>query len=87
MIYVFDADGVVIRPWGFATALRQEHGIAPEQTRAFFQGPFQDCLTGRADLIETLTPFVDVWGWTGTVNELIDYWLLKDDLPDTPVQQ
>ena len=50
MIYVFDADGVVIRPWGFATALREEHNITPEQTRSFFVGPFQDCLTAQADL-------------------------------------
>lgn len=52
--YVFDADGVVINPWGFANALSAEYGISLDDTRAFFAGPFQQCLTGDAMLLESI---------------------------------
>ncbi len=84
-IYVFDADGVAIRPWGFANALERDHSITREMTKAFFRGPFQDCLVGKANLRAIVADGTRDWGWSGTADELISLWMGADDLPDAAV--
>ena len=85
MIYIFDADGVVIHPLGFAQALIDRYGIQRETTRPFFQGAFQACLTGEADLKTTLEPFVTEWHWPQGVDDLIEFWMKEDNLPNHEV--
>ncbi len=84
-VLVFDGDGVVIEPWGFARALHAEYGISPDVTKAFFAGPFQLCLRGDADLSESVAPYLDRWRWPDTVQAFIDFWMESDDRPDTEV--
>jgi putative hydrolase of the HAD superfamily len=79
---IFDADGVLIEPWGFATLLERDHGIAAESTRRFFYGPFQECLLGQSELVEILPPYLKDWRWSGTMSEFIDLWMSADDRPD-----
>ena len=43
-VLVFDADGVLIKPWGFSKALAAQHKITPDMTKPFFTGVFQRCL-------------------------------------------
>lgn len=81
LVYVFDADGVLIEPWGFARALEQDHGIAPKTTRAFFQGPFLDCIIGQADVSDVITPYLGEWNWPHSAEELIRLWLTSEDQP------
>ena len=80
-VFVFDADGVVIEPWGFANRLSDDFGITRDRTIDFFKGPFQQCLIGDAELRPHLVEFLDKWGWKGTVDELIELWMEADDLP------
>ena len=79
---IFDADGVLIFPWLFAEHLDGEFQITREATRAFFEGKFTECLLGRADLSEVLPPYLDEWGWTGSVAEFMRLWFSVEDVVD-----
>ena len=63
---VFDLDGVVVFPWGFANYLEREHGIMRAQTADFFAGPFNDCIKGQADVKLILPPYLERCKWPGT---------------------
>ncbi len=81
-----DADGVVVNPqMQFSKLLAAKHGISPEKTRDFFRGAFNDCLVDRTDLKEILSPFLQQWGWEGSVREFIDLWLATDHVIDRQV--
>jgi putative hydrolase of the HAD superfamily len=82
---ILDADGVVIFPWRFARYLEREHGITPEMTRPFFRGIFDDCLVGKADLKDVLPPFLQAWGWSGSLDEFVSSWLETEDAVDDRV--
>lgn len=84
-IYIFDADGVVIHPWGFARELEDRYQITREKTLSFFTGPFQQCLIGKGELRSSLKRSLKEWGWTGSIDELIDIWMRADDLPNEAV--
>lgn len=72
---VFDADGVIIvPPHRFMVYQKQELNLDPNSTREFFQGVFQDCLVGRADLKEAIAPFLPRWGWSRTVDDFLRLW-------------
>lgn len=80
---LFDADGVVVNPqMQFARLLEREYGITRAMTRPFFNGPFNACLVGKADLAEALLPFLDGWGWREGPEAFIDLWLRADDNMD-----
>ena len=79
---VFDADGVLIFPWRFANYLTENHGITQEMTRPFFTGPFLQCLVGQADLKEEIRPFLPQWGWTDSVEALLQIWFDVENAPD-----
>jgi putative hydrolase of the HAD superfamily len=76
---LFDLDGVVIHPWGFRDQLARDYGITPEMTLAFFQGPFVDCVEGRVDVLDALSPFLVDWGWTGDPPAFVDCWLAAEN--------
>jgi putative hydrolase of the HAD superfamily len=82
---IFDADGVAIFPWRFARYLEREHGITPEMTRLFFRGIFDDCLVGKADLKDVLPPFLQEWGWGGSLDEFVSSWIETEDAVDDRV--
>ena len=84
-IYIFDADGVVIEPWGFANALEQKHQISRDLTAEFFSKDFVPCLTGDADLRQMLLPHLDNWGWDDSIEALIHLWHTSENLPKEAV--
>lgn len=69
----WDVDGVLIVGEGFS-ALLPQLGIRREDTSAFFLGPFQECLLGRARLADVLPPFLQQWGWAGGVDSFLKTW-------------
>lgn len=79
---VFDLDGVVVFPWGFANYLEREHGIMRAQTAEFFAGPFNQCIKGKADVKAILPPYLETWRWPGTLDEFVEKWLVTENLPD-----
>lgn len=70
----FDADGVVVNAEPFSKQLESDYGILREETEPFFRTDFQDCLVGKADLKEVITPWLRKWGWTNSVDDLLSYW-------------
>lgn len=80
-ILIFDADGVLVEPWGFARDLETRFGISREQTRDFFSDAFQDCLTGGVDVRDVLPRFLERWGWNASLDEFIHTWMRRDDRP------
>lgn len=82
-IILFDADGVVINPpMQFSRHLTSAFGITPQMTGGFFQGVFDDCLLGKAELADVLPPYLKQWNWPGTTGDFIKLWMEKDDCPD-----
>jgi len=78
-VLVFDADGVVIDPpHRFMAYLQQELKVPPERSRRFFQGIFLECLVGQADLKEAIAPFLAEWGWSGSVEQLLQRWFEEE---------
>ncbi|MBI9049121.1 MAG: HAD-IA family hydrolase [Anaerolineaceae bacterium] len=79
----FDADGVLINPqMQFARHLQDVYGIAREMTAPFYNGVFNECLTGQKELADVLPPFLESWGWQKGVDEFIRTWMLEDDVVD-----
>jgi len=79
----FDADGVVVNPQLlYAKRLDEEYGITRETTADFFGGPFNDCLTGKARLMDELPPFLDRWGWPHTPEKFLQDWMHSDHVVD-----
>ena len=79
----FDADGVVVYPQKqFSKHLKEEHGISPEMTRCFFDGVFNDCLVGKANLKEVLPSYLRDWRWKTSTEEFINTWLKFDHVVD-----
>lgn len=72
---LFDADGVVINTTErFSSYLEREYGITTKTTAPFFQGVFQDCIVGKADLKEEVSKYLPKWGWKKSVDEFLQYW-------------
>ena len=75
-------DGVLIpSKRRFSITLAERHGVSLETSLPFFNGIFQKCLTGDADLKEVIAPYLKAWGWTKGVDALLDYWFkLEHDI-------
>lgn len=71
---LFDADGMVVQGPRFSEVLEKQYNITPDKTEPFFSGEFQMAQIGRAELRQVLIPYLERWGWNGTVDELIKVW-------------
>ena len=69
-VVIFDADGVLINQERFSDAFARDYNISDDKIMPFFTGPFQECMTGKADLKEAILPYLNVWGWTKGVDSL-----------------
>ena len=75
---IFDADGVLINGDKFAAALARDFPVDHDKEKEFFTGKFQDCLVGKADLKESIAPYLTSFGWKGTVDDFLDYWFKSE---------
>lgn len=82
-VIVFDLDGVMVFPWGFAGYLEKEHKITREHTREFFAGPFVACMRGEVDVKAELVPYLQQWNWPGSVDDFVEKWLESENLADS----
>jgi putative hydrolase of the HAD superfamily len=82
---LFDVDGVLVHPWRFRSTLARDHGITPDMTASFFNGPFIRCVEGQADVLEVLPPFLASWGWPGSAADFVAKWLSVENAPDEAV--
>jgi putative hydrolase of the HAD superfamily len=80
---VLDVDGVLVRPaatWG--AVLAREYELSREETAPFFRGPFRDCLAGRADLRQVITPFLQEWRWQHGADAFLRAWFEAEHAVD-----
>lgn len=75
---IMDADGVLINGKSFSERLSRDYDVDKEKEREFFTGKFQECLVGKADLRESIAPYLASFGWKGTVDELLEYWFAEE---------
>ena len=79
----FDADGVVVNPQMQFSRLREkELGISAEMAEPFFKGIFNECLIGKAELLDVLPPYLRKWNWNGSAEEFVALWLKTDHVID-----
>jgi len=71
---LFDADGVVVNSEMFSVQYQKEHDVSNDDMLPFFKGEFQNCIVGKADLIELVKPWLSKWKWNGTVDEFLQFW-------------
>jgi putative hydrolase of the HAD superfamily len=83
---VFDADGVlIINNEVFSLKYQRENSLDLNEVQGFYHGVFQDCLVGKADLKEELSPYLSKWKWIGTVDEYLRLWFVTEDNIDNRV--
>lgn len=73
-VLIFDADGVLINGGIFSKRFSKEYNINISKINPFFDGPFKDCLIGKADLKEVLIPHLEEWGWKDGIDSFLEYW-------------
>ncbi|MDP2651779.1 MAG: HAD hydrolase-like protein [bacterium] len=78
-VIIYDNDGMITNGGRFSEQYSKEFGVDPSVMTPFFEGPFKNCLMGKADLKEELKKVLDEWKWEGTVDELMQYWFSIGD--------
>jgi putative hydrolase of the HAD superfamily len=71
---IFDADGVLINGEKFADVRARDASVDKVKEKEFFTTAFQECLVGKADLKESIAPYLPAFGWQGTADAFLDYW-------------
>ncbi len=71
---ILDADGVLINGDSFSKILARDYDVDEVKEKEFFTTHFQDCLVGKADLKESIAPYLQWFGWQGTADEFLEYW-------------
>jgi len=78
-IYLFDINGVIIfenEPFSYIYA--EQVGLPKKITEAFFNGIFQKCLIGEADLKKEIAKYLPEWKWTESVDKYLDLWFSSE---------
>lgn len=76
-VVAFDVDGVLL-DCQFPELLPRRLKLDSTEIAPFFEGPFKKCVVGAADLVEEVEPYLQTWGWDGTVDEFLDFWFESD---------
>ena len=80
-VILFDADGVLTLPEEvFSVVYTQSHGLDPEPFEDFFKNEWKPIVTGNKDLKDSITANPKLWQWSGTNDELLDYWFKTEDV-------
>lgn len=83
---IFDSDGMLTQGPRFSDTYAAKFNIPIADMTPFFIGPFKECIVGKADLKEELQKgWLQKWNWTGTTDELLEYWFSVGDGLDTEV--
>lgn len=77
-ILLLDIDGVINHGEMFSRRYAKKHGVPLATLSQFFDGVFQDCIVGKADLREELVHVLEEWKWKQSVDELLVYWFLDE---------
>jgi putative hydrolase of the HAD superfamily len=75
---VFDVDGVLVHGGVFGARLSSELGLKRAALDSFWHGPFARCSLGLSDLKQEAQPFLDEWGYEGSVEHFLEAWFEAD---------
>lgn len=85
-VVAFDVDGMLLTGQRFSDRYSAEFGIPVEEMAPFFEGPYQPCVIGKANLkTELQKGWLERWKWHGTVDELLGYWFASGAERNEPV--
>jgi len=80
-VFLFDADGVLTLPEElFAVMYARSRGLDPEPIQQFFKNEWNQIVTGKQDLKESIESNPEIWQWSGTTDELLEYWFKTEDV-------
>ena len=82
---VFDVDGVLVRSGAFGQQLRRQLGVPSKALDEFWKGPFALCSLGLADLKQEVEPFLERWGYRGSVEDCLQNWFEADSTNNSDV--
>lgn len=82
---LFDTDGVVVHSDMWSNEYVRRNHLSTDIMVLFFRWAFQDCLIGKADLKESIAPYLPSWWWTGSASEYLDAWFAYENHIDTAV--
>jgi len=83
---LFDLDGVVIkREEYFSDRFSKDFNVDIHKILPFFKNEFQSCLAGKADLRVELAKYLPIWGWTKSVDDLLEYWFSAESRLDPDI--
>lgn len=82
---LFDADGVLVNSERFSTQLARDYPVDQAKVAEFFTEYFPDCLVGKADLKEAISPYLAGFGWSKSVDELLEYWFTVEHHLNEPL--
>ncbi len=77
-ILLLDIDGVINHGEMFSRRYAKKHSIPLATLSQFFDGVFQECIIGKADLKAKLVHVLKEWQWEKSVDELLEYWFLDE---------
>lgn len=77
-VLLLDYDGIFYTGKYFSEIYCEEFGVDIQKVRKFMDGPKVKANMGKVDLKNLLKDVLGEWGWKGTVDELVDYWLKSD---------
>ncbi len=77
-VIIFDADGMALEQERPSVFLSRDYGISTDQLNTFFDGPFQECLIGKADLKEAISPYLSKWGWNKGIEAFLKLWFTRE---------
>ena len=77
-VIIFDADGMALEQERPSVFLSRDYGISIDQLNTFFDGPFQECLIGKADLKEAISPYLSKWGWNKGIEAFLKLWFTRE---------
>jgi len=81
--FLYDADGVTLIKQGyFSEKLSRDYGITLDKILPFFKNEYRLCQKGKADLKEVLPKYLELWNWSKSVDEFLDYWFTADTIPN-----
>ena len=79
---LFDVDGVLIHTETWSSEYLKRNHLPPDTMKDFFGGVFRDCTIGKVDLKDMLPPFLEKWGWEGSVDGFLKSWFDFENRPD-----
>lgn len=58
----------------FSKKFSEDYGIPNDDILPFFKSGYKQSAIGQVDIREVLPPYLEKWGWKGTVDEFLQYW-------------